>query len=144
MCGTCIHLDLFAGTCEMSVDLDLICFYIFTGELANSMRTLSMPKKTNFRWKKLVHVGRECKTTPRSSSKISIICLSQGSDFSRNKHIEGLAFTSLCLLLGTDCIACRIPTGTGRSRVYHRHACTALLISIYLYMYVHWTFVPYR
>ena len=34
----------------------------------------------------------------------------------------------------TCIIACRIPTGTGRSRVYHRQSCTALLISIYLYM----------
>ena len=41
---------------------------------------------------------------PQSRRKIRIIFLSQGSDFSRNKNIEGLAITPIFLLLGSDCM----------------------------------------
>ena len=39
----------------------------------------------------------------RRCQEIRIIFLSQGSDFSRNKNIEGLAITQIFLLLGRDC-----------------------------------------
>ena len=48
----------------------------------------------------------------RRCQEIRIIFLSQGSDFSRNKNIEGLAITQIFLLLGRDCIVPADATST--------------------------------